>query len=145
MNAYILYTDGAYSSTRDQMGIGIIFLKDDIPIIEYSRMYSGGSNNKAELAAIIVALRMIKHPIESLTIVTDSEYCIGCAILGWKREKNVKLWQEFDKQYKRVKELCPNISFVHTKGHQKDNSIYTKWNNRVDELAVMGSHKISKI
>ena len=83
-----------------------------------------------ELGAIIIALRLIKKPISSLTIYTDSQYCIGGATLGWKRNKNIKLWQEFDKQYSRVKELCPNIQFIHVKGHS-DN----EWNNRIDQLA----------
>lgn len=136
-NNYIAYTDGAYSSARDQGGIGIIILKGSTPILKYSRMYKKTTNNQMELGAIIVALRLIKNPIDSLTIYTDSQYCIGCAALGWKRKKNVKLWEEFDNQFNRVKQLCPNIRFEHVKGHNGD-----KYNELCDKLAVNASHEI---
>ena len=86
-----MYTDGAYSLTKNQMGIGTVFLKNNTLILEYSRMYKGGTNNIAELGAVIIGLRFIKKPIDSLTIVSDSMYVIGCATKGWKRKKNVKL------------------------------------------------------
>lgn len=134
---YICYTDGAYSSVRDQGGIGIIFLKNGEEVLRYSNMYKGTSNNQMELGAIIIALRMIKGKIDSLTIYTDSQYCIGCATLGWKRKKNKIMWTEFDKQYNRVKQLCPNIQFVHVKGHNGE-----KYNEIVDKLAVAASQSI---
>lgn len=137
MDNYTIYTDGAYSSVKDQMGIGIVILKNDRPILEYSKMFSEGTNNKAEVAAMIIGLRLIKNPIDSLTIISDSMYCIGCASLGWKRKKNVKLWEEFDKQFERVKQLCPNVEFKHVKGHSGD-----KWNERADKLAVAASQKL---
>lgn len=139
---YTLITDGAYSSSRDQGGIGIVFLKGDEKILEYSKMYKRTTNNMMELGAVITGLRFIKKPIDSLTIVSDSMYVIGCATKGWKRKKNVKLWQEFDKQYSRVQELCPKIEFIHVRGHQKDNSDLTKWNNYVDRLAVSATNLI---
>lgn len=134
---YTCYTDGAYSSVRDQGGIGILFLKNGEEVLRYSNMYKGTSNNQMELGAIIIALRMIKGKIDSLTIYTDSQYCIGCATLGWKRKKNKIMWTEFDKQYKRVKQLCPNIQFVHVKGHNGE-----KYNEIVDKLAVAASQSI---
>ena len=134
---YTLITDGAYSSSRDQGGIGLVFLREDEKILEYSKMYKGVTNNMMELGAVIIGLRFIKKPIDSLTIVSDSMYVIGCATKGWKRKKNVKLWEEFDRQYSRVKELCPNITFVHTKGHNGD-----KWNEYCDKLAVSASKQI---
>lgn len=134
---YICYTDGAFSPTRNQGGIGIIFLKNGEEVLRYSNMYKGTSNNQMELGAIIIALRMIKGKIDSLTIYTDSQYCIGCATLGWKRKKNKIMWTEFDKQYKRVKQLCPNIQFIHVKGHNGE-----KYNDIVDKLAVAASQSI---
>lgn len=142
MNDYIMYTDGAYSSTKNQMGIGIVFLKNNILILEYSKAYKDGTNNIAELVAVIAGLSFIKKSIDSLTIISDSMYVVGCAVKGWKRKKNVKLWEEFDKQYSRVQELCPKIEFIHVRGHQKDNSDLTKWNNYVDRLAVSATNLI---
>lgn len=132
-----VYTDGAYSPKRNQMGIGIVFIRDGTKILEYSRKYNGGTNNKAELGAIIVAMRIIVKPIETLIIYSDSMYCIGCITLEWKRKKNLALWEEFDNQLLKLKELCSNIEFKHIKGH--DSSV---WNNYVDKLAVKASQLV---
>ena len=139
MHNYSLFTDGAYSSSRNQIGVGVLFINNDLSteVVRYSNMYKKGTNNMAELGAVIIGLRMVKKPIQSLTIYSDSMYVIGCATLGWKRKKNKIMWAEFDKQYKRVKQLCPNIQFVHVKGHNGE-----KYNEIVDKLAVAASQSI---
>ena len=137
MNNIVAYTDGAYSSSRDQGGIGLVILKDNKVVQQFSRMYKHTTNNQMELGAIIIVLRAIKGSIDSLTIYTDSMYCVGCATLGWKRKKNQKMWEEFDKQYERVKALCPDIKFEHIKGHNGD-----KYNEICDKLAVKASQSI---
>ena len=136
---YMLITDGAYSSSRDQGGLGFVFIRDGTKVFEYSKTVKNTTNNKMELGAIILGLRAIKGSIDSLVIVSDSMYCIGCATKGWKRKKNQKLWEAFDKEYSRVSSLCSNITWKHVKGHQNDNSEFTKWNNYVDKLAVRAS------
>ena len=136
-SSYTVFTDGAYSSARDQGGVGIVILKDGLEILRYSNMYKKTTNNQMELGAIIIALRMIKGDIDSLVIYTDSQYCIGCAVQGWKRKKNKAMWEEFDKQYNRVKKLCPDIRFIHVKGHAGN-----KYNEIVDKLAVSASQRI---
>ena len=136
-SSYTVFTDGAYSSARDQGGVGIVILKDGLEILRYSNMYKKTTNNQMELGAIIIALRMIKGEIDSLVIYTDSQYCIVCAVQGWKRKKNKAMWEEFDKQYNRVKKLCPDIRFIHVKGHAGN-----KYNEIVDKLAVSASQRI---
>ena len=135
----MLITDGAYSSSRDQGGLGFVFIRDGTKVFEYSKTVKNTTNNKMELGAIILGLRAIKGSIDSLVIVSDSMYCVGCATKGWKRKKNQKLWKAFDKEYSRVSSLCPNITWKHVKGHQNDSSEFTKWNNYVDKLAVRAS------
>ena len=134
---YECYTDGAYSSVRNQGGIGIVFLRNGEKIFEYSRGFKQTTNNKMEILASLFVLKSIKSPIDSLTIYTDSMYVIGCATLGWKRKKNVVLWEAFDRELKRVNLLCPNIKFQHVKGHSENH-----WNNYVDHLAVNASHEL---
>ena len=46
--------------------------------------------------ACIIGMESISEP-EDITVITDSQYVIGCATLGWKRKKNVELWKRFDK------------------------------------------------
>ena len=136
---YMLITDGAYSSSRNQGGLGFVFIRDGTKVFEYSKTVKNTTNNKMELGAIILGLRAIKGSIDSLVIVSDSMYCVGCATKGWKRKKNQKLWEAFDKEYSRVSSLCSNITWKHVKGHQNDSSEFTKWNNYVDKLAVRAS------
>lgn len=142
MSSYKLITDGAYSPNRNQGGVAFVFLKDDNLILEYSKMYKNCTNNQMEIIAIISGLKCIKKPIDDLTIISDSMYCIGCISKGWKRKKNIKLWEVLDNELERVSKLCSNINFEHTRGHQKDDSEETKWNNRCDELAVQASQII---
>ena len=68
---YECYTDGAYSSARDQGGIGIVFLRNGEKIFEYSRGFKQTTNNKMEILASLFVLKSIKSPIDSLTIYTD--------------------------------------------------------------------------
>lgn len=133
-----IYTDGAFSSSRAQGGVGIVILNNNQPLTEFSNMYKNCTNNKMELGALIIALRLLlvkKYKADSIVIYTDSQYCIGCATLGWKRKKNVLMWNEFDKQLQLVKDnICSNIEFKHVKGHADNH-----WNNYVDKLAVKAS------
>lgn len=137
MCEYVIYTDGSYSSARDQGGVGIVVLKDGKQIQKFSKPYKNTTNNKMELIAVILALTAIKNPIEKLTIITDSMYVLGCATKGWKRKKNQDLWKDFDKAYEKAKSLCKEINFEWTKGHE-DN----EYNNLCDALAVQASKVI---
>lgn len=142
MDNYICVSDGAFSFSRSVGGIGIIVIKDNNVILEYSRKIMGGTNNVAEISGIILIFKMIQKPIDSLLIVSDSKIALECGFGNWKRKTNLKLWEEFDKEYDRIKQLCPKIEWKHIRGHQKDNSNFTKWNNICDKLAVCASQSI---
>ena len=131
---YECYTDGAYSSSRNQGGIGVVFIRNGKKITEYSKAFKNTTNNQMEIMAALAVLKCFQSTVDSITIYTDSMYVIGCASLGWKRNKNGILWAAFDEELKRVSTLCPEIKFQHVKGHA-DN----KWNNYVDKLAVEAS------
>lgn len=134
---YECYTDGAYSSIRNQGGIGIIFIRNNQKVFEFSKGFKNTTNNRMEIGAVLLTLSCFNAKVDSITIYTDSMYVIGCATLGWKRKKNKALWRQFDEEFKRVSELCPAIIFKHVKGHAEN-----KWNNYVDKLAVSASHEI---
>ena len=62
-------------------------------------------------------------------------YVIGCATKGWKRKKNQKLWEQFDKVFDKAQALVKSkIEFAWVEGHS-DNS----FNNLCDSLAVSAS------
>lgn len=124
---YTIITDGAYSSMRNQGGVGIIILDGDgNEVLEYSKPFINTTNNQMEILACIIGMESISEP-EDITVITDSQYVIGCATLGWKRKKNVELWERFDKSMNFHK----SVTFKWTKGHS-DNS----YNIRCDKLAV---------
>ena len=137
MNELIIYTDGAYSSARNQGGVGIVFTKDNKEIMHFSKMYKDTTNNQMEIRAIILALKSIKKPFDKITLVTDSQYCIGVMTQGWKRKKNQELLAVYDAVYEHALSLCPNIEFSWTKGHED-----CEFNNKADFLAVQASQEI---
>lgn len=139
MDDYILYTDGAYSPSKNQGGLAFIVIKNEQLILEYNKKVNNTTNNQMELGAIIYGLKAIRNPINSLTIISDSMYCIGTITKNWQRKKNIQLWKLFDKEYTRIKNLCSNIVFKHIKGHQNTLDNDSKWNNYVDKLAVQAS------
>jgi ribonuclease HI len=139
MSEYVIFTDGAYSSSRKQGGSAFVILKDRKKVIEWSKSWKGGTNNTAEILAILCALNMFQKPVDSITIYSDSQYCLGCIFKDWKRKKNIKLWRIFDKVFEKVTGLCSSIHGIHVDGHQKDDAFTTKWNNYCDRLAVEAS------
>lgn len=123
------YCDGAFSSLKCQMGIGLAWYRDDRLVKEYSAGFSGGTSNIAELLAIYYAIRSFKG--DKLTIYSDSQYALGCITKNWHPKKNIKL-------IKTIRDLLDDrFSFRHVKGH--DTCV---GNIRADELAVEGSHLI---
>ncbi len=134
---YYLYTDGAASLNNG--GLGLVILNEDKLVLQYSRHFNNVTNNQMELLSIIIGFKYIKNKID-LTVISDSKYCIGCAMLNWKRNKNKKLWNEFDRQFNRLIRLGCNIIFKHVKGH---NGNY--WNEYVDNLAVNSKEQWGQI
>lgn len=144
MARYIVFTDGAYSSSRDRGGSAFVILEADTQtkVYEWSHTWNGGTNNTAEILAILMAIRTFKKPIDSVIIYSDSTYCLGCAFGTYQRKKNKKLWSLFDREHEKLKQLCPDIQGIHVDGHQKDKkSFEARWNNYVDKLAVQASHE----
>jgi ribonuclease HI len=134
---YECYTDGAYSSARNQGGIGVVFLRNGEKVAEYSKGFKYTTNNRMEIGAALAVLKCFKNPVDNITIYTDSMYVIGCATLGWKRKKNVSLWKLFDVEFERVSKLCKSVTFQHVKGHANN-----YWNEYVDKLAVAASQEL---
>ena len=132
MNKYICYTDGAYSSARNQGGIGFVILKDNVEVARYSKMFKNSTNQRMEQLAAIVALESISSPSE-VTIISDSQYVVCTYTKNWKRKANVDLWKRFDEAIK----FHTKVNFFWTKGHADD-----KYNKICDTLAQDASRTI---
>ena len=75
-----IYTDGACQVSTGNGGVGVVFIKDDEVIYQFSKHFKNVTNNQMEILACIVGMESIYEP-EDITIITDSQYVIGCATL----------------------------------------------------------------
>lgn len=130
MNKYMIYTDGAYSSSRNQGGIGFVIIKESKIITQFNKSYKNTTNQRMEQLAAILALESIKNPSE-ITIISDSAYVVNTYTKNWKRKANLDLWKRFDEAItKHIK-----VEFEWTKGHANDT-----YNKLADKLATEASH-----
>lgn len=130
-----IYTDGACQVSTGSGGVGVVFIKDNEVIYQFNKPFKNVTNNQMEIMAVIYALHAISSDFTSITVVSDSQYVLGCINKGWKRKKNQNYWQLFDKVYSKAKEFCSDIKFEWTKGHNTN-----EYNNLADRLAVEASH-----
>ena len=133
-NSIIFYTDGAYSPKNNQGGWALYCPQYRLRICCNE---TNTTNNRMEMKAVILSLNSIKQKVNSIKIVSDSQYVIGCATKGWKRKKNVDLWEEYDKAFKYASQYCSDITFEWVHGHNGD-----KYNEIVDQLAVKASQEL---
>lgn len=133
-----LYTDGACSGNPGKGGYGGILIYNGIEK-EYSGYCEMTTNNRMEITAVIVGLKMLKEPVK-LNIYSDSAYTVNAFTEGWienwimsgwktankKPVQNIDLWQEL------LELLKPHeVTWNKVKGHA-DNP----YNNRCDKLAT---------
>lgn len=133
----VIYTDGSAKGNPGPGGYGILMVFGQHRK-ELSEGFRETTNNRMELLAIIKALEAITKPGISVTIVSDSKYCIDSITKGWlagwvkkdfKGKKNRDLWE----RYLRVAPKY-TIQYQWVKGHNGH------WGNeRVDTLAVQAA------
>ena len=120
------YTDGScLQNPGGPGGWALVELNRNKNDVE-SCIYGGDpstTNNRMELEAILQILE--NYSDELLTIHTDSQYVINCATGKWKRNKNIDMWDRYNKLAKDRK-----VNFIWVKGHNGD-----IWNEFVDNLA----------
>jgi len=140
---YQIYTDGSCRANGNG-GIGVVWLKNGKKVYEYSKGYKGVTNNIMELTGIMVALKSIKKPIDSLEIISDSEYALGCIFNEkWNPKKNKKLISKIKKQLEITQSLVKEpITYRHVYGHQKEGNSDMMLNNLADKLATNASSMI---
>ena len=117
---YEIYTDGAYSSSKDAGGTSAIILKDNKIIQKLYQGYHHTTNNRCEIMATIMALEYFKNP-ETIKIYSDSSYVVNTINNGWAKKwfeeqdfskKNLDLW------FKLIDLIdFHDVEFVWVKGH----------------------------
>jgi len=116
---------------------------------EYYREASGHlpntTNNQAELTAVLMALQSVKRKNLPILIITDSQYVYRSFtfwIDGWRRAGwTTALGQEVSNKdlMQTILDVMSlrsgGVEFRWMKGHTKEQTPYTKFNARADELA----------
>ena len=129
-----IYTDGAYSSSRNQGGWAFIVVQNNEVIYKEYDGLVNTTNNRMEIMGMLKALKWVKQnsiPLP-IKIYTDSMYVIGTLTLNWKMKKNIDLWQIL------IPLVNKDIEYLHVKGHDGN-----KFNEECDKWAVFGSNLLN--
>ena len=144
---YIIYTDGSSLSNPGFCGAAYIMLSNNKKIKEKMIPLGKGTNNIAELTAVITALKDVRdlNP-DKILIIADSQYVVNGATSwykswqknNWKSSSNkkvlnIELWKELVFLIETM-----NVDFEWVKAHNEN-----VYNEQVDALAKKAA-EISK-
>lgn len=124
-NEVLVYADGACSGNPGPCGIGVVLVADSEQR-ELSEYLGHGTNNVAELTAIMRAAKAMPDRERPLRLYTDSSYAIGVLQKGWKAKANVELVAEV----KRALAELTDVELYYVRGHAG-----VRLNERADQLA----------
>lgn len=134
-----IYTDGSCKGNPGPGGWAVIFLKPEAtkPFAVLHGNTKQTTNNRMEMMAVIEAIRYIQNnglQEKGITLYSDSNLVVQTINQGWKRKKNVDLWEQFDTLNKGM-----NITYEWVKGHAENH-----WNERTDKLALSEAERSAK-
>lgn len=123
-----IYCDGACQGNPGKSGSGLaVYNGDKKPTLIYGRFNERGTNNTAELHALLRALEIADEYIdEDVEILADSKYAIDCISVwaynwkkkGWTKKggeiKNLEIIKKAHNLYDKLKD---NIQLKHVKAH----------------------------
>lgn len=125
----IIHTDGACSGNPGPAGIGVLIERGE-EAVEHSEFIGEGTNNVAELTAILRALEMLRPEDKDAHVLlyTDSGWSLGVLVGGWKAKANVEL---IDKIKEKLA-IHPGVELLKVRGHAGQSG-----NEEADALATM--------
>lgn len=124
-NAIHVWTDGACTGNPGPAGLGVVIV-DGNDKRELSEYLGEGTNNIAELTAILRGLESVADKQRPVVVYSDSQYSIGLLTKNWKAKANVELVARLRKLTKQFSDL----RFVKVAAHSG-----IPLNERVDQLA----------
>jgi ribonuclease HI len=121
-----LWTDGACTGNPGPAGLGVLYLYRG-EVKELSEYLGQGTNNIAELTAILRGLELVEDPTTPVDVITDSSYCIGLLSQGWKAKANQELVATLRAKLSRF----TDVRLLKVPGHAG-----VEGNERADQLAT---------
>ncbi len=121
----IIYTDGACFGNPGAGGYGAVLIQGS-KRKEISEGYRLTTNNRMEVLAVIRALELIKTPMQSIKLHTDSKLIVDTMTKGWLQKWQRNGWRKADKSTVLNKDLWEQLSiqnskfkieFIWVKGH----------------------------
>lgn len=123
--AILAYADGACTGNPGPAGLGALII-DGEKRVELSEFLGEGTNNIAELTAILRVAERLEKEARTIEIRTDSQYAIGLLSKGWKAKANQALVAQCRAALSRVS----SVRFSYVAGHAGEPG-----NERADALA----------
>jgi ribonuclease HI len=169
-NYFRIFTDGACTGNGKKWaraGLGVHFPKEQHPDISLPFTDPPITNQRAELAAILMAIQTVLdkdllNGYDELVIYSDSDYSIKCITLwapswqrnGWKRKADsnksdakIEPLKNLD-LIRAIYNLLPNLPiplvFVHVFSHTENLDYRSIHNAVADKLASEGIQKLAK-
>jgi len=121
-----VWTDGACQGNPGPAGIGVVVIDGD-KRVEHGEYLGHGTNNIAELTAVLRGLDLVTDTKRPVRVYTDSSYSIGVLSMNWKPKVNQELITEIKDRIAAFRDL----RFVKVKGHAGIPD-----NERCDQLAT---------
>jgi ribonuclease HI len=112
MNRVEIWVDGSCKGNPGPMGIGVVICKEGHKE-ESSRYVGRGTNNRAELLALIAGLETLQdRALHDVIVYTDSTWVWGI-FNGWKIKENLDLvWQA-----RKLVSECKTFEIRKVNGH----------------------------
>ena len=123
-DAIQVWTDGGAAPNPGPSAAGVVIV-DGGNVIEVSQFLGPGTNQTAELTAILIGLTKVEQKDRPVFVYSDSAYSIGLLSQNWKAKANVELVM-------KLRAVCAQFShlkFVKVAGHAG-----IPLNERTDEL-----------
>ncbi len=123
-DAIQVWTDGGAAPNPGPSAAGVVIVDGD-QVIEVSQFLGPGTNQTAELTAILIGLTKVERRDRPVFVYSDSAYSIGLLSQNWKAKANVELVM-------KLRAVCAqftHLKFVKVAGHAG-----IPLNERTDEL-----------